>query len=251
MRTEVRRGQRTHPGAWPPGRGCPERACARPAVSVKSGSWPGLRLRTKHPSPSGGPGAQRRPTLAGSWELQVDYFQGRVSSWWRGHSPLAGHGADAAPQGQPLRPLLPTQHSLHLFLTFRLCQARCCQPPPGGGASCSCPRFCLVPHPLTPSPGGTLWTILCMDQHVRWLLCCSRMDNAPAIRTPWAVAPPMHPSTHQGLCHSSQPPFSGLARLRPLNPPGPRLPLTATLSPFHRLPPASGLLGSWGSPLGS
>lgn len=118
---------------------------------------------------------------------------------------------------------------------FRLCQARCCQPPPGG-ASCSCPRFCLVPHPLTPSPGGTLWTILCMDQHVRWLLCCSRMDNAPAIRTPWAVAPPMHPSTHQGLCHSSQPPFSGLARLRPLNPPGPRLPLTATLSPFHKAP---------------
>lgn len=50
-------------------------------------------------------------------------------------------------------------------------------------------------------------------------------------------APPLHSS----LCHASQLPLPGLARLRALNAPGLHLPLSITLNP----PPPQGSLKPW------
>lgn len=159
--------------------------------------------------------------------------------------PGAGHGADAAPLGQHLWPLLPSRHSLHLLLSFPSMPGQVLPASPSPRTS-GLLRLFPIPsgaHPLTPSPVGT------PGPYSAWVCMSPSCSAAPGwtglqlSRALWAVAPPRHLSTHQGLCHSSQPPFPGLARLRPLNPPCLRMPLRATLNPLHKAP--SSLRPAW------
>lgn len=152
----------------------------------------------------------------------------------------AGHGADAAPLGQPLWPLAPSGHALHLFRSFPSMPGQVLSASPSPRTS-GLLRLFPVPsgapssHPLLLwAPPGPYSAWVCMSPS------CSAAPGWTGLqlsRASWAVVPPLPPSTHQVLCI----PLS----LPSLDWPdsGPRMPLRATLNPLHKAP--SSLRPAW------
>lgn len=99
-----------------------------------------------------------------------------------------------------------------------------------------------APHPLTPRgvPPGPCLVWICMSAGCS--AAAPRWTTWPLSSMPGTAVPPLHPST-RGPQHTSPPLLPGPARLRPLNPPGLRLPLRATLNPPHKAP--SSLRPAW------